>query len=164
MIHRGVVCAAVLAGAVSVAGAQEPKPSPPAHVMMTSAQMVWGAAPPALPMGAKMVVVSGDPGQAVPFTIRAKFPPGYKIAAHWHPTDEHVTVIAGVLSLGTGDAYDAKALHALPAGSFAIMPAEMRHFAYTKAGATIQVHGMGPFVLNYVNPADDPRNAAAPAK
>jgi quercetin dioxygenase-like cupin family protein len=159
MIRRSVVCAAVLGAAAAVAVAQESKQSPPAHVMLTGPQMVWGEAPPALPMGAKIVVVSGDPGQAGLFTLRLKFPPGYKIAAHTHPTDEHVTVIAGVLSLGMGDAYDAKALHALPAGSYAIMPAQMRHFAYTKAGATVQLHGMGPFVLNYVNPADDPRNA-----
>ena len=43
------------------------------------------------------------------------------------------------------------------------MPAEIRHFAYTEKGATIQVHGMGPFTLTYVNPADDPRTVAPPA-
>jgi hypothetical protein len=49
------------------------------------------------------------------------------------------------------------------AGSFSMMPAEMHHFAYTKAGATIQIHGNGPFTLTYVNAADDPRKAAPPA-
>ena len=161
MIHRAVVCAALLGIASAVAVAQEPKPSPPAHVMMTAPQMVWSDAPPSLPKGAKMVVLSGNPGAAGPFTIRAKFPAGYKIAAHWHPTDEHVTVISGVFSVGTGNAFDAKALHAMPAGGFAVMPAEMRHFASVKVPTTIQVHGNGPFTVNYVNPADDPRNAAA---
>ena len=163
MIQRAVACAALVAGALSVSYAQDPKSSPRAHVMITPPEIKWGDPPPALPKGAMVAVLSGDPTQAGPFTIRAKFPAGYKVAAHWHPTDEHVTVLAGTFSLGTGDAFDMKALHAMPAGSFGVMPAEMRHFAYTKGGATIQVHGTGPFVLNYVNPADDPRNATAPA-
>jgi hypothetical protein len=163
MIRRSVVCAVVL-GAAAVAVAQEPKASAPAHVMLTGPQMVWAEAPPSLPKGAKMVVLAGNPGAAGPFTIRAKFPAGYKIAAHWHPTDEHVTVISGVFSVGTGDKFDAKAVHAMPAGSFTVMPAEMRHFATTRVPTVIQVHGNGPFTVNYVNAADDPRNVAAPAK
>ena len=164
MIHRAVACAALVAGVVSISGAQEPKPSPRAHVMVTPPQVKWTAGPPALPKGAMLAVLSGDLAAAAPYTIRAKFPAGYKIAAHWHPADEHLTVISGTFSLGTGDAFDMKGLHALPAGSFGVMPAEMRHYAYTKGGATIQVHGTGPFVINYVNPADDPRGAAPAAK
>jgi uncharacterized protein DUF4437 len=164
MIHRAVACAVLLAGAVSISAAQEPKASPRAHVMMTAPQIKWGAPPPALRKGAMVAVLAGDPSQPGPFTMRAKFPAGYKIAAHWHPTDENLTVIAGTFSLGTGDAFDMKALHAMPAGSFGVMPAEMRHFAYTRGGATIQIHGTGPFALNYVNPADDPRGAAPATK
>ena len=163
MIHRAIACAALVAGAVSALYAQTPAASPRAHVMFTEPDIKWGDPPPALPKGATVAVLSGDPTQAGPFTIRAKFPAGYKIAAHWHPTDEHITVLAGTFSLGTGDAFDMKALHDMPAGSFGVMPSEMRHFGYTKAGATIQVHGMGPFTLNYVNPKDDPRNAAPAA-
>jgi hypothetical protein len=37
-----------------------------------------------------------------------------------------------------------------------MMPARMPHYAQFKKGAEVQVHGMGPFVINYVNPADDP--------
>src|SRR5687768_2671593 len=160
MIHRAVVGTVLLAGAVSISYAQAPPASPRAHVMLTEPQIKWGDPPAALPKGAMLAVLSGDPSQAGPFTMRAKFPAGYRIAAHWHPTDEHLTVLAGTFSAGTGDAFDMKALHDMPAGTFAVMPAEMRHFTYTKDGATIQIHGMGPFVLNYVNPADDPRKAA----
>jgi hypothetical protein len=88
-------------------------------------------------------------------------PAGYKIAPHWHPTTEHVTVLSGVFSMGTGDTYDANALHHLPAGGISIMNAETRHFAFTKDGAVIQVHGNGPFTLTYVNAADDPRTPAS---
>ena len=38
-----------------------------------------------------------------------------------------------------------------------LMKAGTRHFAWSKSGAVIQVHGMGPFAITYVNPADDPR-------
>jgi len=44
----------------------------------------------------------------------------------------------------------------LPVGGYALLPAEMRHYAMAKTEATVQVHGMGPFKLTYVNPADDP--------
>jgi hypothetical protein len=40
----------------------------------------------------------------------------------------------------------------------------MRHFAVAKTEATVQVHGMGPFALTYVNPADDPSKRATTKK
>jgi quercetin dioxygenase-like cupin family protein len=145
-----------------LAAAQDQKPAP-THVMVDGAQLKWGPPPPVLNKGAELAVVSGDPGSAGPYVIRLKMPAGYKIAPHWHPTDENITVIAGTFSLGMGETFDPKATKTLAAGGFALMPAEMRHFAWTKGGATVQVHGMGPFMLNYVNPADDP-SKGAPAK
>ena len=91
--------------------------------------------------------------------VRLKMPAGYKVAPHWHPTDEHVTVLSGAFSLGMGEKFNAATMKTLPAGSYALLPAEMRHFAMAKTAATVQVHGAGPFVLNYVNPADDPSKA-----
>jgi hypothetical protein len=88
-------------------------------------------------------------------------PKGYKIAPHWHPTDEHVTVISGTFALGMGEKFDNAALKSLSAGGYGLMPAEMRHFAMAKSAATVQVHGVGPFALNYVNPADDPSKRTA---
>jgi quercetin dioxygenase-like cupin family protein len=139
--------------------AQEPKMS--THIAVTAADVKWGQPPPSLSKGAEFAVVSGDPGKAGPFVIRLKFPAGYKVAPHWHPTDEHVTVLSGTMGLGMGEKFDEKAMKELPAGSYGMLPAEMRHFAIAKTAATIQVHGMGPFVLNYVNPADDPSKASA---
>lgn len=91
-------------------------------------------------------------------------PAGYKIAPHWHPTDEHVTVLSGTFALGMGEKFDPTALKDLSSGGYGLMPAQMRHFAMAKTAATIQVHGIGPFALSYVNPADDPRTAVAAAK
>ena len=159
MIRRSVFLAAALSAVAAIAGAQGTKPAAPAHVMMNNAELVWGAASPALPKGASGVVIAGNPAETGPFTLRLKVPAGYKIAPHWHPTTEHVTVLSGVFSMGTGDSYDAGKLHDLAVGGISVMPAETRHFAYSKDGAIVQVHGNGPFTLTYVNPADDPRNA-----
>jgi quercetin dioxygenase-like cupin family protein len=93
--------------------------------------------------------------------VRLKMPAGYKIAPHWHPTDEHVTVISGTFALGMGEKFDQKTMKDLPAGGYALLPADMRHFALAKTNSTVQVHGMGPFALTYVNPADDPSKRAA---
>ena len=105
---------------------------------------------------ASFTVVSGDPDKAGIFVVRLKMPAGYKIVPHWHPTDEHVTVISGTFALGMGETFDKAAMKALPAGGYAFLPAEMRHFAMATTAATVQVEGPGPFVLTYVNPADDP--------
>ena len=129
------------------------------HVTVAPAELQWDAGPPSLPKGVEAVVLSGDPAKPGPFALRLRMPAGYKIAPHWHPTDEHVTVISGTFSMGMGEKFDAAATKALPPGGYAVMPAEMRHFAWTKQGATVQVHGIGPFALTYVNPADDPRPA-----
>jgi quercetin dioxygenase-like cupin family protein len=107
-------------------------------------------------------VLAGDPGKPGLFVVRLKMPAGYKIAPHWHPTDEHVTVIAGTLGLGMGDKFDAAAAKDLTAGGYGLLPAEMHHFALARTAVTVQVHGTGPFALNYVNPADDPSKRVAP--
>jgi quercetin dioxygenase-like cupin family protein len=145
----------------AMAALAQDKTPPSSHVMVEGAQVKWGPAPPVFNKGAQMAVLSGNPGAAGPFVVRLKMPAGYKIAPHWHPTDEHVTVISGTFSLGMGDTFDAKSTKSLAPGGYALMPAEMRHFAWTKNGATVQVHGMGPFAINYVNPADDPSKGAA---
>ncbi len=133
--------------------------SPSTHVMINPVQVKWGAPPPAFRKGARFAVLSGDPAAAGPFTIRLKLPAGYRISPHWHPTDENVTVISGTFSLGMGEKFDRASTTTLTAGGYALLPGEMRHFAWTRGGATVQVHGTGPFVLNYVNAADDPRQA-----
>jgi quercetin dioxygenase-like cupin family protein len=128
------------------------------HVMFAAADLKWGDAPPSLPAGAQIAVLEGDPGKAGPFTIRLKTPAGFKIPAHTHPTAEGITVISGSFSMGTGPKLDEAAGHEMSAGAFALMPAGTQHFAYSKSECIIQVHSIGPFQINYVNPADDPRN------
>jgi hypothetical protein len=130
--------------------------SPPAHVMLQATQLQWGDGPPALEPGAQAVVLSGDPGAEGPFALRLKVPAGYRVALHWHPTDEQVTVIEGdmTLSMPRGNA---RMSQRLDAGGYALLPARMHHAASTQGGAVVQVAGMGPFQINYVEPGDDPR-------
>jgi hypothetical protein len=126
------------------------------HVMVTPNDLKW-ADVPSLPPGAKVAVIEGPLDQATPFTIRLQLPADYKIPAHWHPAIEHVTVLSGTFNLGMGDKLDPTKTTALAAGSMAIMQPKTNHFAWTKEATIVQVHGVGPWAVNYVNPADDPR-------
>jgi len=129
------------------------------HVMQSLEDAKWGPAPPFVPAGAQMVVLAGNPMAAEPYTVYLKFPAGYAVPAHWHPTDENVTVVAGEFWMGMGDKLDKSAGHSLGVGGFFRAPAHVNHYAYTKKATTIVLHGIGPVEFNYVNPADDPRNA-----
>lgn len=142
---------AFVAALSGVAFAGEPQ------TVMSSKDVKWSAAPAALPKGAMMTVLSGDPAGNGLVVLRLKLPPGYKLPAHSHPTDEHVTVLSGTFLIGMGDKLDKAQSHAFTAGGYALAPAHMNHFAWTKTGATVQVDLMGPFGITYVNPADDPR-------
>ena len=156
-----VLCAAIGGLALGVASAQTAKSE---HVMVAPLGLKWGEAPPVFEKGGSLAVISGNPGEAGPFVVRLKMPAGYKIAPHWHPTDENVTVISGTFALGMGDTMDKAAMKSLGPGGFALLPAEMRHYAMAKTACIVQVHGIGPFQLTYVNPADDPsKRAPAPA-
>jgi quercetin dioxygenase-like cupin family protein len=135
-----------------ISGASVADPAGP----LQASEMKWGPAPPVFPKGAELAVLAGDPAKEGPVTVRLKMPKDYAIPAHWHPTDERVTVISGELGLGMGDKLDKKASKVLKAGGYAVAPAHMNHYAWTKSGAVVQVDLMGPFALTYVNPADDP--------
>jgi quercetin dioxygenase-like cupin family protein len=150
MIVLGVIATVAVLGAA--AAGQAP------HVMSTLNDAKWGPAPPMLPPGAQIAVLSGDPSKAAPYAVRLKFPANYDIPAHSHPGDENVTVVSGELSIGMGTKLDRKSATALRPGSYALMPAGMNHFAFTKSETTILLFGIGPVEFKYVNPADDPRN------
>lgn len=128
------------------------------HVMTTPGELKWADGPASLPAGAKFALVEGDPKNEGLFTMRLRLPANYKIAPHWHPAVEHVTVISGTFNMGSGETFDTAKAKALPAGSFAAMPIKLVHFAFTKEDTVIQLHGVGPWGITYVNPADDPRN------
>src|SRR4029453_3449638 len=117
----------------------------------------WKAGPDSLAPGARMAVLEGDPSKDGFFTIRLLMPDGYRVAPHWHPKTERLTIISGTVNLGTGDRFDATATKALPAGTYSSMPPKMTHFAWMKGETVLQLSSIGPWQVIYVDPADDPR-------
>lgn len=149
---------AVLCVAVGVAcgAVQGVRAEGPHHVMVTPDELSWTDVA-SLPPGARLAVIEGPLNEAVPITFRLKLPANYRIPAHWHPAIEHVTVLSGTFHMGGGDKLDTSKTRALTPGSMAIMPPGTRHFAWTREETIVQVHGVGPWAIHYVNPADDPR-------
>ena len=119
----------------------------------------WKAGPPSLAAGAKMAVLEGDPIKDGPFVMRLQTPADYHIPPHTHPKTERVTVISGTMFLAMGENLDRSAAKTLSAGTYGFWPAGMKHTAWFEGGTVIQIHGTGPWQINYLNPADDPRNA-----
>ncbi len=130
---------------------------------INAAEIKWGPAPPDIPKGAEIAVLHGDPSKKGPFTLRLKAPAGFKIPPHWHSNDEYLTILAGTLILHMGDTMDAPATN-LAVGGFHFLPAKMHHAAEAKVETVIQLEGMGPFDIHYLNPADNPNPAAASKK
>jgi quercetin dioxygenase-like cupin family protein len=153
---RYLLVALSVTGALSCLGASAAWAQSGAHMMATPDELTWTGIP-SLPAGAKLAVIEGPLNEAVPLTFRLKFPENYRIPAHWHPAIEHVTMISGTFHMGTGDKLDPSHTKALSAGSVAIMPPKTNHFAWTNEETVVHVHGVGPWAITYVNPADDPR-------
>lgn len=138
-------------------------PAAATHTMVKASEVKWGDAPPAFERGAQAAVMAGDPARSGGlFVIRLKIPAGFKIARHWHPSDEHVTVIEGDMSLDMGEGAKQHSASFGP-GDYVLLPAQMQHAASTSAGAVVQVHAIGPFEITYVDPKDDPRQRAPAA-
>jgi hypothetical protein len=117
----------------------------------------WGPPPPFVAPGAQLAVIEGNPAASTgDYTIRLKMPDGYRIAPHWHPQRENVTVLSGTFKVGMGDTFDKDKMGSFPAGSFAYLDPDMHHYAMASGEVVVQVHGSAPLQFNYVNPADDP--------
>ena len=147
----------VLAAALACAGPAATAQSSHDHPVAVPSEMKWVDVP-SLPPGAKLAILEGSMGEAVPFTARLRLPANYRIPAHWHPGIERITVISGTFYMGPGESLDATKGLAVPVGGFTAMPAKTPHYAYTLAQpAEIQLHSVGPWGITYLNPADDPR-------
>lgn len=138
-------------------------------IFVTHQEIEWSDGPASLPRGAQVAVLQGDPTEAGPFVMRLRFPAGYSISPHFHPAAENITVISGTFNMGKGEEVvagpgarpgertDADEIYRLSRGSFAMIPPQDRHYAWTDEPTEIQLHGQGPWQVTYVNPADDPR-------
>lgn len=127
------------------------RPQPPrvsSHKVLPMEDSAWHNAVPGMPPGSRFASISGDPSQPAPFTIRVELPPGYRLPPYSRPADENIIVLAGTIEVGSGSRFDEHVMTRLPSGSFVQLRANETHFAMTKLGATIQIFGMGPFVMN----------------
>ena len=144
-------------------GASSRTPTTPLLSLVATAapqqDIQWGPAPPIFPKGAQMALLQGDPGSANEFTVRLRFPNGYKIPPHTHPTIENVTVLKGTFLAGMGEQFVESNMKAFGRDGFASIPANHAHYAMARGETIVQVHAIGPFQLTYVNPADDPTKA-----
>ena len=129
--------------------AQGPSDPPAAHH-----QLVTLPADGALRFrGKPYEVVSGDPTKpGAPFVIRIYNLDNMVVPPHWHPEDEHITVVKGTWLVAAGDVFDRAALREMNVGDYAMMPKQMRHFAWSKGDTVVQVHGIGPFKIHFVDP------------
>ena len=146
MMHRLLIVTATAFVIASPASAKGPK---------------WMDATGAgLPAGAQMAVMSGNPMKAGMFKVQLKMPANYAVPAHHHPTDEVVRVRQGTLNYGMGDKLDkSNAGQLTDPKTHVTMQANMNHWVFTTEPALVEVTGMGPFQIVYVDPKDDPRGA-----
>jgi len=160
MTTRKLFIAMVIFGTLGVAGHMVTVAAHPgAHDKnaFTPETIPWGPPPPFVAPGAQLAVIEGNPAASTgDFTVRLKMPDGYRIAPHWHPQRENVTVISGTFKVGMGDTFDKDKMGSFPAGSFAYLDPDMHHYAMASGEVIVQIHGSAPLQLNYVNPADDP--------
>ncbi|MBL3558880.1 MULTISPECIES: cupin domain-containing protein [Marinobacter] len=127
------------------------------HTMVTPSDLEWGPVGSMAP-GAQITIIEGDLAEEEPFTMRLKLPADYVIAPHIHPAYERVTVLSGTFHFAQGKEVDLTKATALPEGSVAIMSPGDPMFGFTEEEVVIQLHGRGPWGIEYLNPEDDPRN------
>jgi quercetin dioxygenase-like cupin family protein len=158
VIARPIAVSVSLAAAAILSIAPSLQAAEPHHTVVSADAVKWGPAPPSLPPGAQAAVLLGSPAQDGPFVLRLKFPAGFTVPPHRHSKDEFVTVISGRFAVSAGEKLDRASLKSLPAGSFVHLPAGMPHYAWADGEAVVQINGMGPFDVKYIDPKDDPRS------
>jgi len=121
----------------------------------TPSEMPWKSQGPLAAPGMEQVNLVGDPLRPGAYTLRLKFPKGFKIAPHTHPDAREVTIISGVYATGYGETFDSAKLKILPAGSFYTEPANVPHFIEIEEDTVLQVSGTGPSGRKLVNPFDN---------
>jgi hypothetical protein len=152
--------AAIASVTVTLALPAAPTLAQSRHILVPADKIEWGPAPPALPAGAQIAVLEGNPAEKGTVTLRLRFPANYSIPAHWHSMTERVTVLTGALHVGMGDTLDRNSSQTLEPGGFVSLPASMHHFAWTAAPTVVQISLEGPFDIFYVNPTDNPQKAS----
>ena len=173
-MHRIAVCILLVSAAVFSQTTPPKKHSAAPHRSQHAVAadgLKWGPPPAGAiqgqppadlpPLRTEIAVLDGDPSKpGLPFVIRLKSPDGEKVPPHWHPTDEHLTILQGTFVLADGEKYSETGGTELKAGAYASIPSRMWHHGRIKGDTIIQVHGIGPFILNF---GPIPEKSAKPA-
>lgn len=153
------IFAALSLAAVALTGTASPgQAHEPHHTVVPGDAIEWGPAPPSLPAGAQAARLLGSPAEEGPFVLRLKFPAGFVVPPHVHSKDEFIVVLTGDLVIQSGERVDPAALKGMPTGTFFHLPSGMPHYLFAETESVVQLNGMGPFDVKYIDPKDDPRN------
>jgi hypothetical protein len=123
----------------------------PGAVALTPDEMKWQSQGALAAPGLEQANLVGDPARPGPYTIRLRFPKGYRIPPHTHPDAREVTILSGTFATGYGERFDPAGLKVLPAGSFYTEPANVPHYIEIKQDVVLQVSGTGPSGRKFVN-------------
>jgi anti-sigma factor ChrR (cupin superfamily) len=148
---------ALLAVGVALNAVAVAQTAPLGVVALTPAEMKWETQGRLAASGMEQLNLVGDPAKPGPYTLRLKFPKGFKIAPHTHPDSREVTILSGTFATGYGEKFDTASLKILTAGSFYTEPANVPHYIEIEEDVVLQVTGMGPSERRFVNPLDNPK-------
>src|SRR5258708_34260004 len=148
---------AFLVMGVVLVGTAVAQTAAPAAVALTPVEMKWQSQGGLAASGMEQLNLVGDPAKPGPYTLRLKFPKGFRIAPHTHPDSREVTIVSGTFATGYGETFDAAKLKILPAGSFYTEPANVPHYIEIKEDVILQVSGMGPSGSRFVGSTDRPQ-------
>ena len=123
---------------------------PEGTIQMPPDKHTWVDAPPLLPPGTKMLLLEGHPRQEGMFTMRLRVPADSRMNVHWHPRDERVTVLEGLVRVGFGDSWEEGSMAEYGPGSFYLNPPLSHHFVWAVEETEIQLTGMGPWKVQFV--------------
>jgi hypothetical protein len=148
---RNRLLLAMFASAIVVASVAVAQNGAPGAVALTPDEMKWQSQGALAAPGLEQANLVGDPARPGPYTIRLRFPKGYRIPPHTHPDAREVTILSGTFATGYGERFDPAGLKVLPAGSFYIEPANVPHYIEIKQDVVLQVSGTGPSGRKFVN-------------
>jgi quercetin dioxygenase-like cupin family protein len=125
----------------------------PSFIAIKASNLKWKDAPSVAP-GAKIAVLEGNLKAAGPFTFRLMLPANSKIDLHTHPTYERVTILSGALLFAIGDKFDTTKAEEYTPGDAFIVPPGMPMYGLAKEETIVQIHGTGPWGIDFLNSAD----------
>jgi len=101
------------------------------------------------PDGTKYALLEGDrntPGKAFTYAF---FIPAGCWEHHWHTQDARVAVVSGALKVSFGEKLDKNGAKAYPAGSYLLVPANVKHSMGADVDTIIIGTAVGPWATHH---------------